>query len=185
MLRKTTNTQSRTTSSESPLDSWDKEASSYHDQYAKNNSSPYGYGVSDMNYYGTYSSVPGYGMMWQPYFTGVGWDPFMDGAWGFYPGFGYMFASAYPWGWMPYRYGNWALRPRDIGWRWQPGTGTLAYRSALHRYNRCARNSARSSGNGCCENSRGRARWISCPNVSLSLIREVGFCRYGNPPRLH
>lgn len=103
-----------------PLDSWDKEAVSYHDQYAKNNSSPYGYGVSDLNYYGAYSNVPGYGTMWQPYFTGVGWDPFMDGAWGFYPGFGYMFASAYPWGWMPYRYGSWAFAP-GYGWGWQPG----------------------------------------------------------------
>jgi len=105
---------------EDPLDSWDKNAISYHDQYAKNNSSPYGYGVSDLNYYGSYSNVPGYGMMWQPFFTGVGWDPFMDGVWGFYPGFGYMFASAYPWGWMPYRYGNWMLIP-GMGWMWQPG----------------------------------------------------------------
>lgn len=105
---------------EAPLDSWDREASSYHDQYAKNNSSPYGYGVSDMNYYGAYSNVPGFGTMWQPYFTGVGWDPFMDGAWGFYPGVGYMFASAYPWGWLPYRYGSWAFAP-GFGWGWQPG----------------------------------------------------------------
>jgi hypothetical protein len=107
---------------EAPLDDWDKEASSYHDQYAKNNnySSPYGYGLSDLNYYGAYTMVPGYGMMWQPYFTGVGWDPFMDGAWGFYPGFGYMFASAYPWGWLPYRYGNWMFVP-GFGWMWQPG----------------------------------------------------------------
>jgi len=105
---------------EAPLDSWDKEASAYHDQYAKNNSSPYGYGVSDLNYYGSYSNVPGYGMMWQPFFTGVGWDPFMNGAWSFYPGYGYMFASAYPWGWMPYRYGSWMFIP-SMGWMWQPG----------------------------------------------------------------
>jgi FecR protein len=105
---------------EAPLDSWDKEASAYHDQYAKNNSSPYGYGASDLNYYGAYSNVPGYGMMWQPYFTGVGWDPFMNGAWGWYPGMGYMFASAYPWGWLPYRYGNWNFVP-GFGWMWQPG----------------------------------------------------------------
>jgi uncharacterized protein DUF6600/FecR-like protein len=105
---------------EAPLDSWDKEAISYHDRYAKNNSSPYGYGVSDLNYYGAYSNVPGYGLMWQPYFTGVGWDPFMNGAWGFYPGYGYMFASSYPWGWMPYRYGNWMFVP-NMGWMWQPG----------------------------------------------------------------
>jgi hypothetical protein len=105
---------------EGPLDSWDKEASSYHDQYAKNNSSPYGYGVSDLNYYGAYSNIPGYGMMWQPYFTGVGWDPFMNGAWAFYPGSGFMFASAYPWGWMPYHYGNWMFI-QGMGWMWQPG----------------------------------------------------------------
>jgi hypothetical protein len=105
---------------DAPLDAWDKEASSYHDQYARNNSSPYGYGMSDLNYYGSYSNVPGYGMMWQPYFTGVGWDPFMNGAWSFYPGYGYMFASAYPWGWMPYRYGNWMFVP-SMGWMWQPG----------------------------------------------------------------
>jgi hypothetical protein len=105
---------------DAPLDSWDKEAISYHDQYAKNNNSPYGYGISDLNYYGAYQNVPGYGTMWQPYFTGVGWDPFMNGAWGFYPGYGYMFASAYPWGWMPYRYGNWMFVP-NFGWMWQPG----------------------------------------------------------------
>ena len=103
-----------------PLDDWDKEASAYHDQYARNNSSPYGYGVSDLNYYGSYSNVPGYGMMWQPFFTGVGWDPFMNGAWSWYPAYGYMFASAYPWGWMPYRYGNWMFIS-SMGWMWQPG----------------------------------------------------------------
>ena len=106
---------------EEPLDSWDKESIDYHSQYAKNNnSSPYGYGLADLNYYGAYSNVPGYGLMWQPYFAGIGWDPFLDGAWGFYPGFGYMFASAYPWGWMPYRYGNWLFVP-GMGWMWQPG----------------------------------------------------------------
>ena len=105
---------------ESPLDSWDKESVEYHEQYAKNNSSPYGYGASDLGYYGAYTMVPGYGMMWQPYFTGIGWDPFMDGAWAWYPGFGYMFVSAYPWGWMPYMYGNWMFVP-GFGWMWQPG----------------------------------------------------------------
>jgi hypothetical protein len=105
-----------------PLDSWDRESIEYHQEYAKNNDSqsPYSYGLSDLNYYGAYSSIPGYGMMWQPFFAGAGWDPFMDGAWGFYPGMGYMFASAYPWGWLPYRYGNWMYVP-PYGWMWQPG----------------------------------------------------------------
>jgi hypothetical protein len=102
------------------LDSWDKNSIAYHDQYARNDSSPYGYGLSDMNYYGSYHNVAGYGSMWQPYFTGVGWDPFMDGAWAWYPGSGYSFVSAYPWGWLPYRYGSWNFIPGN-GWMWQPG----------------------------------------------------------------
>lgn len=105
---------------QSPLDAWDKQAIEYHDQYAKNNSSPYGYGASDLGYYGSYTNIPGYGTMWQPFLTGVGWDPFMDGAWSWYPGMGYMFVSAYPWGWMPYMYGSWMYIP-GYGWMWQPG----------------------------------------------------------------
>lgn len=105
---------------EAPLDAWDKESIEYHDQYAKKNTAPYGYGASDLGYYGNYTNVSGYGTMWQPYFMGAGWDPFMDGAWSFYPGMGYMFVSAYPWGWTPYMYGSWNFVP-GYGWGWMPG----------------------------------------------------------------
>jgi hypothetical protein len=115
---------------EDPYDQWDQQAIDYHDQYSKNNSTPYGYGYSDLSYYGNYTNVPGYGMMWQPYFTGVGWDPFMDGAWSWYPGMGFLWASAYPWGWLPYNYGNWAFAP-GYGWGWQPG-GWHTWHSGLH-----------------------------------------------------
>jgi len=106
-----------------PFDAWDKQQSKYQQEYASKGSYrdyPYGYGVSDLNYYGNYTNVPGYGMMWQPYFAGVGWDPFMDGSWMFYPGVGYTWVSAYPWGWMPYRYGSWNFVP-GYGWMWAPG----------------------------------------------------------------
>jgi hypothetical protein len=108
---------------EEPFDRWDKEQSKYQQEYASRGSYrdyPYGYGVSDLNYYGAYNNIPGYGWMWQPYFAGVGWDPFMDGSWMYYPGFGYTWVSAYPWGWMPYRYGSWHFVP-SYGWMWQPG----------------------------------------------------------------
>jgi hypothetical protein len=108
---------------QAPFDAWDKQQSKYQQEYASRgsyNNYPYGYGVSDLNYYGNYYSVPGYGMMWQPFFTGVGWSPFADGSWMYYPGFGYTWVSAYPWGWMPYRYGNWAFVP-GYGWMWAPG----------------------------------------------------------------
>ncbi|MBV9626015.1 MAG: FecR domain-containing protein [Acidobacteria bacterium] len=105
------------------FDSWDKEQDQYHSRYSSSpygNYSPYRYGGSDLAYYGNFFSVPGYGMMWQPYFTGIGWDPFMDGAWLFHPGWGYGWVSAYPWGWLPYHYGNWVFMS-GYGWAWQPG----------------------------------------------------------------
>jgi hypothetical protein len=115
---------------EDPFDDWDKQSASYHDEYAKNNSTPLGYGSSDLSYYGGYSNLPGYGMLWQPYFAGAGWNPYMDGAWSFYPGMGMMWASAYPWGWMPYYYGNWVYAP-GFGWGWQPGNFS-AWHGGLH-----------------------------------------------------
>jgi FecR protein len=106
-----------------PFDAWDKQQDQYHQQYANNSYSsysPYAYGTSDLNYYGNFSNVPGYGTVWQPYFAGAGWDPFMNGAWAFAPGFGYGWVSAYPWGWTPYHYGAWVYLPSN-GWAWQPG----------------------------------------------------------------
>jgi hypothetical protein len=112
-----------------PFDAWDKQQDQYHQQYASNsysNYSPYAYGTSDLNYYGSFFNVPGYGMMWQPYFAGAGWDPFMNGAWAFSPGFGYGWVSGYPWGWTPYHYGTWAYLP-TYGWAWQPGGHWAGY----------------------------------------------------------
>jgi hypothetical protein len=106
-----------------PFDAWDKQQDQYHQQYASNsysNYSPYAYGTSDLNYYGSFFNVPGYGTMWQPFFAGAGWDPFMNGAWAFSPGLGYGWVSGYPWGWTPYHYGTWNYLP-TYGWAWQPG----------------------------------------------------------------
>ena len=109
---------------EEPSDAWDRQQTDYHDRYASAGgssiNSPYGYGMSDLNYYGNFMTVPGYGNVWQPYFIDAAWSPFQDGGWAFYPGFGYMWVSGYPWGWMPYNYGNWAFAP-GFGWVWQPG----------------------------------------------------------------
>ena len=38
----------------------------------------------------------------------------------FYPGMGYSWASAYPWGWLPFHYGSWAFI-NGAGWAWVPG----------------------------------------------------------------
>ena len=113
---------------EDSYDEWDKERAEYRTSYTSaayssySGYSPYySYGVSDLQYYGSYFNAPGYGWMWRPRHVWAGWNPFLDGAWAWYPGFGYMWVSAYPWGWIPYRYGSWYFVPTH-GWCWRPGT---------------------------------------------------------------
>jgi ferric-dicitrate binding protein FerR (iron transport regulator) len=106
------------------LDNWSQQRDEALSAYAARNSgdyaqSPYQYGLNDLNYYGTYYDVPGYGYLWQPTGVGPGWDPFMNGYWTWSP-VGYCWVSAYPWGWMPYRFGHWIF-VNGSGWMWQPG----------------------------------------------------------------
>jgi hypothetical protein len=106
------------------LDQWsvqrDDALSTYASSSGRYIQSPYQYGASDLNYYGQYYDVPGYGEVWQPNNVGLGWDPFSNGYWSYAPGFGYTWVSAYPWGWMPYRYGRWVF-VNGRGWFWAPG----------------------------------------------------------------
>jgi hypothetical protein len=101
-------------------DDWNKDREEYRDRYASSlRDMPYGYGVSDLNYYGNYLYVPPYGYVWRPALVSAAWNPFADGAWVWYPGFGYTWVSGYPWGWVPYHYGSW-LFLAGYGWCWQP-----------------------------------------------------------------
>ncbi len=110
-----------------PTDPWNRERAAYQQAYASNSGNPgpsIGYGLQDLNYYGSYFYAPGFGYAWQPYgFANsmLGFDPYSAGAWIFAPGFGYSFASQYPWGWLPYHYGSWAFLGSGIGWAWVPG----------------------------------------------------------------
>lgn len=106
-----------------PNDAWNKESNDYHAQYAKANSfagSGNAYGLSDLNYYGSFINAGGCGQMWQPYFVSAGWSPYASGLWALYPGAGYSFVSPYPWGWLPFHTGLWSYCPTN-GWGWQPG----------------------------------------------------------------
>src|SRR5580704_15154865 len=112
-----------------PYDSWDKQQGQFQQEYSSKSYasySPYPYGTSDLNYYGSFFNAPGYGSVWQPYFAGVGWDPFMNGAWAFYPGSGYGWVSAYARGWTPYHSGNWVYLPTGA-WGWQPGGSFIGW----------------------------------------------------------
>lgn len=111
---------------EDRYDNWNKEREDYSKTYADNQG--YGgpnhaYGMQDLNYYGDFFYANGYGYVWQPFgFAGsmMGWNPYMNGAWMFYPGSGYAFASSYPWGWLPFHYGSWTYL-NNAGWAWVPG----------------------------------------------------------------
>jgi hypothetical protein len=108
---------------EGPYDAWDKDAIDYHERYAAANAyagSGNAFGLSDLNYYGSFTNVAGYGSFWQPYFIGAGWSPYGNGLWALYPGAGYSWVSPYPWGWLPYHSGAWSFVP-GLGWGWQPG----------------------------------------------------------------
>ncbi|HEY4382676.1 MAG TPA: DUF6600 domain-containing protein [Acidobacteriaceae bacterium] len=82
-----------------------------------------GYGWSDLDANGSWYDVPGSGPVWQPNVAadGADFDPYGNGAWVGYPGAGYLWASSYPWGWTPYRCGNWSYFG-GFGWGWAPGT---------------------------------------------------------------
>ena len=87
---------------------------------------------SDLDYYGNWYSMPGYGMGWMPAGVSAGWDPFASGYWGYYPAFGYTFISSNPWGWMPYHCGAWNYF-NNSGWMWFPGNcGWGAYGSGWY-----------------------------------------------------
>jgi len=116
---------------EGSYDDWNHERQNYAQTYTSAStygsapysgsfSPAYSYGLADLAYYGNYFYVPAWGWAWQPYYAGVGWNPFFDGAWMWYPQFGYAWVSPYPWGWMPYRYGSWNFIP-GYGWAWMPG----------------------------------------------------------------
>jgi hypothetical protein len=83
-----------------------------------------GYGWSDLDANGTWYNVPGQGPVWQPQIAAddLSFDPYGDGEWVAYPGAGYLWASAYPWGWTPYRCGTWSFFG-GFGWGWAPGAG--------------------------------------------------------------
>jgi FecR protein len=104
-------------------DAWDKESNDYHQHYAMANTFAGGgnaFGLSDLNYYGSFINAGGFGSFWQPYFVGAGWSPYANGLWAMYPGAGYSWVSPYPWGWLPYHSGAWSFYP-GYGWGWQPG----------------------------------------------------------------
>ena len=124
---------------EENYDQWDNQRVKNHDEVvstaAVNGTNNLVYGLSDLNSYGDYFFVPGYGNMWRPAYAPLGWDPFADGYWLSYPGSGYLFVSSYPWGWAPYRYGSWRF-VNGRGWCWAPGNHWNSWHTVPPVHNR-------------------------------------------------
>lgn len=76
-------------------------------------------GVSDLDRFGYWRSVDGYGPAWFPNAVDVGWSPYWDGRWQYRPLWGWTWVSYEPWGWLPYHYGRWYFG--SAGWCWLPG----------------------------------------------------------------
>jgi hypothetical protein len=112
-------------------DYWDREREEQHvaaENHYRSNSYSAGsayssmayYGYDDLASYGSWTSYPSYGYLWQPYGVNYAWNPFGYGAWVWYPRFGYIWTSAYPWGWTPFRFGSWVF-VNGHGWCWRSG----------------------------------------------------------------
>jgi FecR protein len=70
-------------------------------------------GLYDLDYYGDWQNINGYGNCWAPR-VDAGWSPYQTGYWyNDYP-YGPTWVSTEPWGYAPYHYGRWAF----VGDRW-------------------------------------------------------------------
>lgn len=82
-------------------------------QYVSNNIP----GFYDLDYYGDWMDVGGYGHCWRPR-VASGWYPYQSGYWmSDYP-YGLTWVSNEPWGYAPYHYGRWAFVGNQ--WYWVP-----------------------------------------------------------------
>jgi hypothetical protein len=82
-------------------------------------------GVNDLDAYGHWVYVPGYGDVWAPYHEAA-WAPYQYGRWVWEPYYGWTWVSYEPWGWAPYHYGRWFVY--EDSWYWWPGPVYAAYR---------------------------------------------------------
>lgn len=87
-------------------------------------------GLYDLDYYGDWQNIDGYGYSWAPR-VDAGWMPYQSGYWQTDYPYGPTWISAEPWGYAPYHYGRWAF----VGdrWYWVPDnvSATPVYSPAL------------------------------------------------------
>jgi hypothetical protein len=76
-------------------------------------------GYEDLDDYGRWNYVSGYGPVWYPINVATDWAPYRFGHWVFIRPWGWTWVDDSPWGFAPFHYGRWAyLQSR---WCWVPG----------------------------------------------------------------
>jgi hypothetical protein len=76
-------------------------------------------GYEDLDGYGTWNYVAGYGQAWRPTGVASGWVPYRYGNWAWVAQWGWTWVEEEPWGFAPFHYGRWAFAGN--GWVWVPG----------------------------------------------------------------
>lgn len=73
-------------------------------------------GYEDLDEYGGWRMVPGYGNVWFPHTVVVGWAPYRFGHWVWIAPWGWTWVDDEPWGFAPFHYGRWVAVGGVWGW---------------------------------------------------------------------
>jgi hypothetical protein len=76
-------------------------------------------GYEDLDDYGHWQYVGGYGTVWVPAGVASDWAPYRNGHWAYIDPWGWTWVEDEPWGFAPFHYGRWAYA--ENRWCWVPG----------------------------------------------------------------
>lgn len=80
-------------------------------------------GYEDLDQYGDWTYVAGYGPCWRPRFVVAGWAPYRFGHWAWVGPWGWTWVADERWGFAPFHYGRWAFA--GANWVWVPGPAVV------------------------------------------------------------
>ncbi len=102
------------------FDQWSQERDQREDlAESANYISPEMTGSEDLDDYGRWHYVAGYGPVWTPSSVAPGWAPYRFGHWVWVAPWGWTWVEDEPWGFAPFHYGRWAFV--ESSWCWVPG----------------------------------------------------------------
>lgn len=78
-------------------------------------------GVAELERHGSWQQHPEFGWAWSPALVSPQWAPYRHGQWVWVQPWGWTWVDAAPWGFAPFRYGQWFRWGNR--WSWAPGPG--------------------------------------------------------------